>query len=278
LLIANPKQRRTNMSTVTSTDGVKIAFDKVGSGPAVILVNGAMVHRASNPTMAQLAELLGEQFTVYNYDRRGRGESGDAKPFTKPREIEDVQALIKDAGGKAMVFGISSGGAVALETAAATPGITKVAVYEVPFIVDDSRQPVPHYAEHTARLVADGKLDELVEYFITQVVGIPAEYAAGMKQDQNMWGSMLAIAPTIPYDASFVGEFMRGKPLPADHWAKLTVPVLVADGGASDAWIRHAADALAKVLPHASRQTLEGQTHMIDPNILAPALVEFFKQ
>lgn len=265
------------MNTVTSTDGTKIAFDKVGSGPAVILVNGAMVHRASNPTMAQLAELLGEHFTVYNYDRRGRGESGDTKPFTKPREIEDVQALIRDAGGKAMVFGISSGGAVALETAAATPDITKVAAYEVPFIVDDSRQPVPHYAERTAKLVADGKLDELVEYFITQVVGIPAEYAAGMKQDQHMWGDMLAIAPTIPYDASFVGEFMQGKPLPADHWAKVTVPVLVADGGASDAWIRRAADALAKVLPHASRQTLEGQTHMVDPNVLAPILIEYFK-
>jgi len=266
------------MNTVTSTDGTEIAFDKVGSGPAVILVYGAMVHRASNPTMAQLAELLGEHFTVYNYDRRGRGESGDTKPFTKEREIEDVQALIKDACGQATIFGISSGGAVALETAAATPGITKVAVYEVPFIVDDSRQPLPHYAEYTAKLVAEGKLDELVEYFVTEVVGIPAEYAAGMKQDQNMWGGMLAIAPTIPYDASFMGEFMRGKPLPADHWAKVTVPVLVADGGASDAWIRHAANALAKVLPHASRQTLEGQTHMVAPNILAPVLIEYFKQ
>ena len=266
------------MNTVTSTDGTEIAFDKVGSGPAVILVYGAMVHRASNPTMAQLAELLGEHFTVYNYDRRGRGESGDTKPFTKEREIEDVQALIKDACGQATIFGISSGGAVALETAAATPGITKVAVYEVPFIVDDSRQPLPDYAEYTAKLVAEGKLDELVEYFVTEVVGIPAEYAAGMKQDQNMWGGMLAIAPTIPYDASFMGEFMRGKPLPADHWAKVTVPVLVADGGASDAWIRHAANALAKVLPHASRQTLEGQTHMVAPNILAPVLIEYFKQ
>jgi len=99
-----------------------------------------------------------------------------------------------------------------------------------------------------------------------------------MKQDQGMWGGMLAIAPTIPYDAAFVGEFMRGKPLPTDHWSKVTMPVLVADGSASDAWMGHAADALAKVLPHAGRQTLEGQTHMIDPNVLAPVLIEFFKK
>lgn len=266
------------MPTVTSKDGTQIAFDKVGTGPAVILVNGAMSYRAFDPTLAQLAELLGGHFTVYNYDRRGRGESGDTQPFTKQREIEDAQALIEDAGGKAMVFGISSGGVVALETAAATPGITKAAVYEVPFIVDDSRQPLPNYAGHTARLAADGKLEELVEYFLTEVVGIPADYAAGMKQDPNMWGGMLAIAPTIPYDASFMSEFMKGKPLPADYWAKVTVPVLVADGGASDAWMHHAADALGLGLPRASRHTLEGQTHMVDAKVLAPVLIEFFRQ
>src|SRR5258707_1636786 len=124
------------MPTVTSQDGTKIAFDKVGSGPAVILVNGAMAYRAFDPSMAQLAELLGNHFTVYNYDRRGRGDSGDTQPFAKDREIEDLQALVKDAGGKAMVFGISSGAVLSLDTTAVTPGITKVVVYEPPFIVD----------------------------------------------------------------------------------------------------------------------------------------------
>jgi pimeloyl-ACP methyl ester carboxylesterase len=266
------------MAVIFSKDGTKIAFDKVGSGPAVILVHGAMSYRAFNPTMGQLAELLGKHFTVYNYDRRGRGESGDTKPFAKEREIEDLQALVEDAGSEAMVFGISSGGAVTLETTAATPGITKVVVYEVPFIVDDSHQPLLNYAGHTTKLVADGKLDELVEYFITQVAGMPAEYIGGMKQDQGMWSGMRALAPTIPYDAAFVGEFMQGKPLPADHWTKVTVPVLVADGGASDAWFHNSADALAEALPHASRQTLEGQTHMFNPEVLAPVITEFFKK
>lgn len=266
------------MPTVSSKDGTKIAFDKVGSGPAVILVNGAMSYRALDPTLAQLADLLSEHFTAYNYDRRGRGESGDTKPFIKQREIEDLQALIKDAGGKAMLFGISSGGGVALETTSVTPGVTNVVVYEVPFIVDDSREPIEDYEGHTTKLVKEGKLDELVEYFLTTVAAIPAEYIGGIKQDQDMWGRMRAIAPTIPYDAAFVGEFMQGKPLSADYWAKVKLPVLVADGEASPAWFHNTADALAKALPHAGRQTLEGQTHQVDAKVLAPVLIEFFKK
>ena len=266
------------MPTVTSKDGTTIAFDKVGSGPAVILVNGAIAYRAFDPSMAQLAELLGTHFTVYNYDRRGRGDSGDTQPFAKEREIEDLQALVEDAGGKAMVFGISSGAVLSLDAAALTPGITKVAVYEPPLIVDDSRAPVPaNYAEHLTQLSAEGKRDEAFEYFLTQAVGIPAEYMGGIKQDQATWSGMTGVAHTIAYDAAFVGNVMQGKPLPTDRWVKVTLPVLVADGGASDAWIHHGADALAKVLPHASRHTLAGQTHNVDPTVLAPVLIDFFQ-
>ena len=267
------------MQTVTSKDGTTIAFDKVGSGPAVILVNGAIAYRAFDPSMAQLAELLGKHFTVYNYDRRGRGDSGDTRPFAKEREIEDLQALIENAGGTAMVFGISSGAVVSLDAAALTPRVTRVVVYEPALIVDDSRRPVPaDYAEHLMRLSVQGKRDEAVEYFLTQAVGIPAEYLGGMKQDQATWSGMTGVAHTIAYDAAFVGDVMQGKPLPRARWVKVTVPVLVIDGGASDTWIRQAAGALANVLPHASRQTLAGQTHMVDPKMLAPLLIEFFQQ
>ena len=265
------------MPTVTSTDGTKIAFDRVGSGPAVILVNGAGVSRASDPFMTQLAELLGKHFTVYNYDRRGRGASSDTQPFAKEREIEDLQALVENAGGKVMVFGISSGAVVSLDATALTPGITRVAVYEPSLIVDASRQSVPaDYAERLMRLAVQGKRDEAVEYFLTQAVGIPAEYIGGMKQDQAMWSGVTGVAHTLAYDAAFVGDVMQGKPLPPDRWVTVTVPVLVVDGGASDGWIGHGADALANVLPHASRHTLAGQTHMVDPNALAPVLIEFF--
>jgi pimeloyl-ACP methyl ester carboxylesterase len=265
------------MPTVTSKDGTKIAFDKIGSGPAVILVNGAIAYRAFDPFSGQLADLLGKHFTVYNYDRRGRGDSGDTQPFAKEREIEDLQALIADAGGKAMVFGISSGGVLSLDATAAIPAITKLVIYEPPFIVDDSRQPVPpDYAEHLMTLGLQGKRDEAVEYFLMKAVGIPPEYVGGAKQDQAAWAGMTGVAHTIAYDAAFVGSVMQGKPLPTDRWSSITVPVLVADGGASDAWIHHAANALAKILSHASRQTLEGQTHMVDPNILAPVIIDFF--
>ena len=266
------------MSTVTSQDGTTIAFDKVGSGPAVILVNGAMAYRAFDPSLAHLAELLGQHFTVYNYDRRGRGASSDKEPFAKEREMEDLQALVEDAGSQALVFGISSGAVVSLDAAAATPGIIKVGVYEPALIVDDSRQPVPaDYAEHLMTLAAEGKGDEAVAYFLTQAVGIPAEYIGGMKQDQATWSGMTGVAHTIAYDAAFVGTVMQGKPLPPDRWVKVILPVLVADGGASDAWVHHAADALANVLPHASRHTLAGQTHMVDPTVLAPVLIAFFQ-
>lgn len=266
------------MPTVASKDGTKIAFEKVGSGPAVILVNGAMSYRrAFDTTLEDLAELLSKDFTVYDYDRRGRGESGDTKPFTKEREIEDIQALIEDAGGEAMLVGFSSGGAVTLETAAITPGVKKAFVYEVPFIVDDSRQPLDNYEGDTTKLVAEGKLDELLEYFVTVVAGIPAEFVGGIKQDQAMWERMRAIAPTIPHDAAFMSEFMKGKPLPAGYWSKVKVPVLVGDGGASPAWIRNAAEALAEALPNASRETFAGQTHSVDPKVIAPVIIEFFK-
>ena len=152
-------------------------------------------------------------------------------------------------------------------------------VYEPPFIVDDSRQPVPaDYAEQLTTLAAEGKRDEAVEYFLTQAVGIPAEYIGGMKQDQATWSGMTGVAHTIAYDAAFVGECHAGQTAADGSLGKVTVPVLVADGGASDAWMHHAADALAKVLPHASRQTLEGQTHAVDPKVLAPVIIEFFKQ
>lgn len=268
------------MSTVTSKDGTLIAYDKVGSGLALIMVNGAIAYRAfDDGTLAQVAELLGKHFTVYSYDRRGRGESGDTLPFTKEREIEDVQALVEDAGGEAMVLGFSSGSAVTLDATAVTLGIIKAAVYEPPFIVDDSRQPVPpNYAEHLMKLGTEGKREEAVEYFMKHAVGIPDEYIDGMKQDQASWAGMTSVAHTIAYDAAFVGSVMQGKPLPTDRWDKVTVPVLVADGGDSDSWFHTGADALAKVLPNASRQTLEGQTHSFEPNVLAPMIIEFFNK
>lgn len=263
-------------ATVTSRDGTRIAFDKTGAGPAIILVNGALQDRALDPSMAQLAALLSERFTVYNYDRRGRGESGNTLPFSKAREIEDLQALVHDAG-TAMVLGFSSGSVLALDAAAVTPGMTKLAVYEPPLVVDAGRPGVgTDYVDRLNQLLAAGKPDQAVEYFLVTAVGIPAEYAAGAKQDPR-WPSMVGLAPTLAYDGSFVVDLMQGKPLPTHRWTGVTVPTLVLDGGDSQAWMHSGAAALVKVLPHASARTLAGQSHDVDPTVLAPAVVEFFQ-
>jgi pimeloyl-ACP methyl ester carboxylesterase len=265
------------MSTVTSKDGTTIAFDKTGSGPAVILVNGAMQFRAFDPFITKFAAMMSEHFTVYNYDRRGRGESEDTQPFAKEREIEDIQALVGDAGGQAMLLGFSSGAAVALDAAAATRVVTKVAVYEPPFIVDDSRKPLPvNYVTHLNQLIAEGKRADAVRYFLTAAVDIPEEYLGGMEQSPG-WDTMVGIAHTIAYDGAFVLDVMQGKPLPTDRWANLTAPVLVIEGGDSITLFHTGADALAGVLKNASRATLPGQTHEVDPEVLAPVVTEFFK-
>jgi pimeloyl-ACP methyl ester carboxylesterase len=265
------------MNTVTSKDGTKIAFDKTGSGSAVILVNGAMQFRAFDPFMAQFAATLSQHFTVYNYDRRGRGESGDTQPFAKEREIEDLQALVADAGGKAMVLGFSSGCAVVLDTAAVTPGITKIALYEPPFIVDNTRTPLPaDYVTHLNQLVAAGKRDEAVLYFLKVAVGIPEEYLGGMAQTPG-WDTMLQIAHTIAYDGAFVINLMQGKPLPTDRWSNVTAPTLVIEGGDSITFFHTGADALAGVLKNATRATLPGQTHEVAADVLAPVVEAHFK-
>ena len=260
------------MNTVTSKDGTKIAFEKSGEGPPLVIVGGALSDRRAAATHA---DLLGSNFTVSTYDRRGRGDSGDTPPYAVEREIDDLQALVEEAGGTANALGHSSGAVLALEAAAATPGITKLVLYEPPFIVDDSRPPLPNdFLQHLDELVAGGRREEAVEYFMTVGVLVPAEAIPSIKESP-FWPSLKAMAHTIPYDVRILGDNMAGKPLSSDRWSTVTVPTLVIDGGASPPSLRNAAQALADVLPNARRSTLEGQTHEADPTLLTPVVVEF---
>ncbi|WP_219414618.1 alpha/beta fold hydrolase [Pseudonocardia nigra] len=264
------------MHIVTSPDGTPIAVDRVGEGPAVVLVGGAFQHRAIDEPTARLAALLGERFTVHHYDRRGRGDSGDTAPYAPEREVEDLAAVIEAAGGSARVFAMSSGGALALDAARAGLPIRKLALYEPPFIVDASRPPVPaDYREHLTALAAGGRHGEAVEYFLTRAVGLPAEMVAGMRQ-APIWPVFEKVAPTLAYDAAFVAEHMAGSAEPLRRWTGVEVPALVVTGGASPEHFHTGADALAAVLPGAQRRTLPGQTHEVDPEQLAPVLSEFF--
>jgi pimeloyl-ACP methyl ester carboxylesterase len=262
------------MQKVTSKDGTVIAFDQTGHGPVVILVSGALGDRMA---AVPLTPLLSPHFTVLAYDRRGRGDSGDTAPYAVEREVEDIEALIKATGGSAFVHGHSSGAVLALEAAAHTRAITRLALYEPPFILDASRPLPPRdYVPHLNELVSTGRRGDAVEYFMTAVVGAPDGIVTQMRQSA-MWAGMEKIAHTLAYDGQIMDDNMAGHPLQAEQWATVTVPTLVMDGGASEAWAHHAVQALTDALPDARRRTLEGQTHSVDPAILAPFLIAFFQ-
>ncbi len=266
------------MGTVTSKDGTSIAYSRTGNGPAIVMVDGAFAHRAINPTMAEIASLLAADFAVYTYDRRGRGESGDTLPFAPQRELEDLDAVITEAGGRASVMGGSSGSALVLDAAAKGLPIDRLAVYEAPFIVDESRPPVPDdYLSKLQTLGAAGRRGEAVEVFFTDAFRLPPEAIAGMRAGPG-WAELEKVAPTLAYDAAFMEGTMRGRPLPPDRWSSVTIPTLVLDGGASDAFMHTGADALAELLPNAERRTLEGQTHDVAASVLAPELADFFSR
>jgi pimeloyl-ACP methyl ester carboxylesterase len=261
------------MHTVTSNDGTAIAYDQTGSGPAIILVGGALSDRSA---AVQMAALLAPHFTVVGYDRRGRGDSGDTAPYAVEREIEDIGALVRAVGGTASLYGMSSGAVLCLRSAAYGLPITKLALYEPPLIVDDTRPAVPaDYVPRLGELAASGRRDEAVEYFLTNAVQVPAEMVAQMRQTP-MWPGMAAIAHTLAYDGAIMGDTMSGSPESLRQFASVPIPTLVMDGGASAEWMHHGVAALAGVLPHSERRTFAGQTHAVDPNLLVPALIEFF--
>ncbi|MGQ0602500.1 MAG: alpha/beta fold hydrolase [Anaerolineales bacterium] len=268
------------MEKVSSKDGTTIAFDQLGTGAPVILVAGATAYR-SHPVNVQLAELLSTHFTVFNYDRRGRGDSGDTAPYAVEREIEDIEAVMNGAGGSAFMCGFSSGAVLALEAASKLSAkIKKLALYEPPFILDDSRPPLPQdYVAQLNAAIAAGRRGDAFEIFMTKAVLSPAEYLEPMRNDP-MWADMEKVAHTLAYDGTIMGDTMSGKPFSTrkiKQWASVTMPTLVMTGGKSEAYFHGAAQALVDILPTAQRRTLEGQDHAVAPEALAPVLVEFFK-
>ncbi|MEV4370862.1 alpha/beta hydrolase [Nonomuraea sp. NPDC049637] len=260
---------------INSADGTPIAYERAGQGPAVILVDGALSFRGSSIN-GGLAEALAPDFTVYTYDRRGRGESGDTGPYAIEREVEDLAALVKEAGGPVRLYGTSSGAALALAAVQNGLPVERLALYEPPFVVDGTRAPVKDdYPRRLAALVAAGRRAEVVRMFMREGVGLPAVVVA-MMRFMPAWGRLKAVAHTLPYDTALVFPYQRGLPYPEGAWASVTVPTLVADGGKSPAWMRNSVAALAKALPAADHRTLDGQTHIVKPEALAPVLREFF--
>ena len=264
------------MRTVTSKDGTTIAFDQSGKGPALILVGGMFEQRAMDSETAQLAALplLAQHFTVFHYDRRGRGDSTDTLPYAVEREIEDIEALIDEGGGSAYVFGISSGAALAFEAALALGGkVKKLTMYEAPYNDDeDARQAWKEFRQQLKEVLAAGRRGDAVALFMS-LLGASADQIEGMRQ-HPMWPMWEAVAPTIAYDATVLGEDAS---VPAGRAANVAVPALIMDGGESYPFMHIAATALANAAPNAQHRTLEGQTHEVAAEALAPVLVEFFK-
>lgn len=265
------------MSRVLSKDGTIIDYNKTGNGPPVILVDGALCYRESGPSEPLAAELK-EHFTVFTYDRRGRGESTDVSPYSVEREVEDIEALINEAGGEAFLYGISSGAALALEAANAGLPIKKLALYEAPFIVDDSRDPIAEdYLEELRELLATDNRSAAVKHFLKNAVGLPSIIVFFMPL-MPAWSKMKSVAHTLLYDGIIVEKELTGKPFPPNRWGNIEVPVLVAGGEKSQDWIQNSVQALAWHLPITSHKTLKGQSHIVKPEVLAPVLKEFFYQ
>jgi pimeloyl-ACP methyl ester carboxylesterase len=257
------------MPSLTSVDGTTIGYERSGSGPALILVDGALCYRGAGP-MGPLAALLRDSFTVYTYDRRGRGESSDTLPYAVDREVEDLHALVERAGGRADVYAISSGVALVLAAAAAGPGITRLAFYEPPFMAEvEDGVRIKEYTERLHDLLGSGRNGDAVALFMTYV-GVPAQ-AIDHIRSQPGWSALEAIAPTLAYDDAL----LAGGAVPRDLTSAITVPALVLAGGASPAALQEAARATADAMPTAEHRTLDGQTHDVDPVALAPVLAGF---
>lgn len=261
------------MNKVTSKDGMQIAYDKNGQGPVLILVDGALCYRAFGP-MGELSKLLAPNFTVYTYDRRGRGESSNGKTFAVEREVEDIEALIDAAGGSAFVFGTSSGACLAMEAAASLgKKIKKLAMYEAPYNSDKAFQKQwKDYRKNLAEALAAGRRGDAVVLFM-KLVSTPDDAINSMR-NSPAWPMFEAVAPTLEYDAAEIGE---DRSTPVKQAAKVSSPTLVMSGTAIP-FMGVTARELAKAMPNAQQRTLEGQRHDVDLKVLAPVLAEFFSK
>jgi pimeloyl-ACP methyl ester carboxylesterase len=259
------------METVYSKDGTPIAFERTGGGPALVCVGGALNDRGS---AAALAGLLAAGRTVVTYDRRGRGDSGDTQPYAVDREIEDLAAVIDAAGGSAAVFGMSSGAVLALRAAAAGLPVTRLALFEPPFHSghDDRLTRSRAYNTELTGLLADGRRGDALALFMDSV-GMPPEMVA-QARNAPMWPALEALAPTLAYDSAVMDD-ARGGAVPEDLVRRVAVPALVLAGGDSPGWMRDTTRRVAGLLPAGTHRVLDGQTHDVAPEALAPVVAEF---
>jgi pimeloyl-ACP methyl ester carboxylesterase len=259
--------------TTTSADGTTIAYTKLGSGPPLILVDGAFCYRENGPA-SKLAPLLAQHFTVFAYDRRGRGASGDAPVYTIEREVEDLRSLVREAGGSALAVGISSGGALALQAAERGVNLKGLALYEPPFIGQDGHPPsFDMQKRRLDQLVAAGDTGGAVRFFMTDIYGAPRSFVTVMPLVmRNAWKKNKSVAHTLRYDLTLLEDWSVLR----DRSTSLTIPTLVMGGEKSPAPLKDAVATVAGVLPNARQMYLSGQDHNFSAPAVAPVITEFF--
>ena len=257
------------MTTLSSHDRTRIAFDKRGKGPALILVDGALTVHSSG-SGSELARLLAPHFTVYGFDRRGRGKSGDTLPYAVDREIDDIEALIERAGGPVFLYGHSSGGPLAMRAAIRLGGkVSKIAMYEPPYNNDPgAQQSWSRYLGQLKQALAEGRQGDAVALFM-RLAGTPADQVARLRRAPS-WPGTEAVAPTLAYDhAAILGEPWS---VPTDLAARVAMPALVMAGDAGLPFMPDAARVLSRAMPRGQLRMLPGQTHEVNPGVLAPAI------
>jgi pimeloyl-ACP methyl ester carboxylesterase len=259
------------MPSFTSADGTSIAYDVRGSGPALILIDGAFCGRNMGP-MPKLAPLLAPHFTVYNYDRRGRGDSGDTAPFSTDREYEDLAGLIAIAGGSAHLYGTSSGAGLALFATARGLPVNRLALFEAPFTDVPGGKPMPKgYQATLDSLVAEDRRAEVIKYFLTKMIGMPALMMPMMRLNPG-WKAMLHNAPSLPHDTAI----MEGYGFPTEAARSIRVPTIVMSGDKTFKQLKEPVRLLRETIPGARFASLPGQSHDAAATSVAPVLIEFF--
>jgi len=256
------------METTKSADGTVVAYDRTGDGPPLIVAVGAFCDRRSFVP----PESLTSRFTVYTYDRRGRGDSGDTEPYSPDREVADLAAVasVASVGPGVFAFGHSSGGALVLRAAAAGVPLTAVASYEAPFVIPGSREVAQNPADRIREMVASGRRGDAVRYWMTEVVQVP-DGVVTMMEGSPMWPGLEALTHTLPYDIALTGD--QGVPA---SLSAIAIPVLVLGGGTSPDWFHRTVQETAAVIPGARLVMMEGYDHGVPPEVIAPILTDFF--
>jgi pimeloyl-ACP methyl ester carboxylesterase len=252
----------------TSSDGTTIAYEKAGDGPPLIIVGGAFHDRNAG---APLARALSSHFTVVTYDRRGRGDSGDSATYSVAREVQDLGAVLCEVGGSASLYGISSGGILALEAAAAGYPVGRIAAFEPPYHCGQGPVLGPEVVPRLAELTRAGKRSEMVEYFLSDVMVVPSRDIEQMRR-MHMWPELEAVAHTLIYDTRLVGD----RSWPAARMASVTGPTLIMSSRSSAPWMRHTAQTIAENLAGGEHRSVNGTPHDASPRVLAPVLIPFF--